>query len=363
MTTNTTQPARFLSVDAVRVVALLLLIVYHCTAMFQPWANELGWIQNDRTLEILWLPMSMLNVWRIPILFMISGMGVLFAMRRRNNGELLKERSTRILLPFLFGSATLGPLCSALDQHAFGKPIIYEFSDYHLWFLFNIIVYVVVCIHPFRWLHNRPHGRPLNGARWLLRTGWFVPAFALPGMVCFGILQPKDFAAYFHTLHGWIYGAICFALGFVCACVMGEFQQATLKFRWHLSALGIGLWSIRVLELMHIPELHSMVNPVIAFESMVWMLAVLGHAFRHWSNGFTGLGYASLAVYPVYIVHQPIQNALALVIFPMPWDPWLKFALLNAGVLGGSVLLFEAIRRMHWLRPLFGMKRPAAAAR
>ena len=86
-------PERFLAVDALRTVALLLLIVYHATVVFQPWSAELGWIQNDEAIPQIWPFMEMLNVWRIPILFWLSGMGVRFAMDRRNNWALLKERS------------------------------------------------------------------------------------------------------------------------------------------------------------------------------------------------------------------------------------------------------------------------------
>jgi hypothetical protein len=49
-------------IDWLRVLALGLLIVYHVVVSFQPWALYLFFIQNDQSLELLWLFMSMINI-------------------------------------------------------------------------------------------------------------------------------------------------------------------------------------------------------------------------------------------------------------------------------------------------------------
>ena len=78
-------------IDWLRVSALGLLIFYHVVVAFQPWAKKLFFIQNDFPLVGAWVAMSMVNVWRIPILFLVSGMGVCFAMERRDWKSLLKD--------------------------------------------------------------------------------------------------------------------------------------------------------------------------------------------------------------------------------------------------------------------------------
>ena len=90
-------------VDWLRVYALGLLIVYHIVLSFQVFGKDLLFIQNQQTLEELWIVMAMMNVWRIPILFMVSGMGVRFALERRTWSQLLKDRTRRILIPLVFG--------------------------------------------------------------------------------------------------------------------------------------------------------------------------------------------------------------------------------------------------------------------
>ena len=84
-------------IDWLRVITIGLLLIYHIAIVFQPWGVFIGFIQSDRSLESLWIPMTMLNVWRIPLLFFVSGMGVCFAIRKRNWKQLLLERTQRIV--------------------------------------------------------------------------------------------------------------------------------------------------------------------------------------------------------------------------------------------------------------------------
>ena len=97
-------------IDWVRVIAIGLLLIYHIAIGFQPWGIMIGFITNSKPWESLWTPMTMLNVWRIPLLFYVSGMGVYFALQNRNWKELITERVRRILLPFVFGMLCIVPL-------------------------------------------------------------------------------------------------------------------------------------------------------------------------------------------------------------------------------------------------------------
>ncbi|HIB72854.1 MAG TPA: acyltransferase, partial [Candidatus Marinimicrobia bacterium] len=103
-------------VDWLRILALGLLIIYHISVVFQPWAYYIYFIQSAQPVESIWLAMGLINIWRIPLLFIISGMGVWFAMRRRNWKELLKDRAKRILLPLIFGSFFIVPISGYLYQ-------------------------------------------------------------------------------------------------------------------------------------------------------------------------------------------------------------------------------------------------------
>ncbi len=103
--------------------------------------------------------MGMLNVWRIPILFYISGMGVCFAMRKRNWKALIKERAQRILIPFIFGVVAIVPLHILLWQHYYHQDLAYAPHPVHLWFLGNIFLYVLVLSPFFYFLKRNPESR------------------------------------------------------------------------------------------------------------------------------------------------------------------------------------------------------------
>ena len=97
-------------IDWIRIIALAMLIIYHAVIAFQPWGHLISFIQNEESLELLWLFMMIFNIWRIPILFMISGMGAYFALRNRNWKVFLKDRSVRILFPYIFGFFFICPI-------------------------------------------------------------------------------------------------------------------------------------------------------------------------------------------------------------------------------------------------------------
>ena len=68
-------------IDWLRVIAIGLLLIYHIAIVFQPWAMFIGFIKSEESVESLWTPMTMLNIWRIPLLFYVSGMGLYFAIK------------------------------------------------------------------------------------------------------------------------------------------------------------------------------------------------------------------------------------------------------------------------------------------
>ena len=152
------QTIRRYDIDWLRVIAIGLLILYHIGIGFQPWGVFIKFIQNDQPLESLWIPMSMLNVWWIPLLFFVSGMGVCFAMRKRNWKQLVMERTRRILIPFIFGIIFIVPLHILLWQKYYNQELTYSPGIIHLWFLGNIFIYVLILSPLFFWLKKNESG-------------------------------------------------------------------------------------------------------------------------------------------------------------------------------------------------------------
>jgi peptidoglycan/LPS O-acetylase OafA/YrhL len=339
-------------IDWLRVIALGLLIVYHVVGTFQPWGKRFFFIQNDQTLEGLWVPISMINVWRIPILFMISGMGVRFAMEWRDWKQLLKERTMRILVPFVFGFFVVCPIPIAMAMLLYDSQVAYLPNAGHLWFLANIYLYVLLLLPLLVWLKGRPDNLILRGLGALLRLRFGIFLLALPMVAETFLVKPMYFTLYGQTIHGLWLGLICFLTGFLLVSKKEVFWQAVERVRYGALVLAFALYLVRLLYF----ELEGP-NILSAFESMCWMLGLLGFASATLNKPSRGLTYLNRAVYPVYIIHLPLQYLYSYFIFPLSIPAIAKLVLVLALTLGSSLAMYELIiRRARWIRPLFGMK-------
>src|SRR5436190_7351764 len=139
-------------IDWLRVIAIGLLLVYHVAIGFQSWGIMIGFITNDKPWASLWIPMTMLNVWRIPLLFFVSGVGVYFALQTRNWKQLLIERAGRIFIPFVFGVFVIVPISIFILQRYYHQALNYIPNPGHLWFLGNIFIYVILLLPVFFYL-------------------------------------------------------------------------------------------------------------------------------------------------------------------------------------------------------------------
>ena len=94
MPTQTNERYEFL--DWLRVMAIFVLLFFHTGMLFVGW----GWhITNAETIPALQLPMDIAHRLRMPLLFLIAGAGMWFALKRRSAGALIGERSLRLLVP------------------------------------------------------------------------------------------------------------------------------------------------------------------------------------------------------------------------------------------------------------------------
>lgn len=340
-------------VDWLRTLALGLLIIYHVVITFQSWGWAIGFIVNDQPIDSLWTFMEIINIWRIPILFLISGMGVRFAMERRNWRQLLEDRTLRILLPFAFGYFFIVPIIVVAVTQFYAVETTYNPDAGHLWFLGNIFAYVVVLLPLLVYLKNQPENIAFRTLGRVFQSPLGLFVMTLPVVLEAVILAPgEQFVAYAETWHGFWLGMVCFLSGFIFVSLKDEFWQAVKQVRWVTLIVAFGLYLARVEEV----NVGDFQNALLGFESMSWMLAILGFGSVYLNHPSPALSYLSKAVYPVYIVHLPVQFILAYYIIPLEWSAGLKLVVLIAGTFGVSLLLYEGIRRMKWIRPLFGIK-------
>jgi hypothetical protein len=84
--------------------------------------------------------------------------------------------------------------------------------------------------------------------------------------------------------------------------------------------------------------------------------AVLGWGHASLNRPFRWLPYAREAVYPWYILHQSLLLFFAWQVMPLQLGPVAEPLLILLGTVAGCAVLHEClIRRIRWLRPLFGL--------
>ncbi len=343
-------PRRY-DVDWLRTLALGLLITYHVMISFQPWATYVGFPQNDLTVEEPWFLMALINVWRIPILFLVSGMGVRFAMERRDWKGFLLERTLRILVPYLFGTLVLGGFFAMLLPYL-GWNANYTIQFGHLWFLMNIYCYVLWTFAIIIIVKKSPDNCVFRFFTKLIKLPFGLFLLALPLMLEAWLVNPQYFSLFAGTGHGYLIGLLCYLMGFLFISIQKDFWAEVMKIRWVTLLVAFSLYLLRLLYY----ELEGEPNWIIAFESYSWMLVILGFGSKHLDKPSRWLSYLSKAVYPVYFVHMPVQFAIAYHLFPLDLPANTKLLIMLIGTFGGSFLLFEILKRLKWVRPLFGMK-------
>lgn len=338
-------------IDWIRVIAIGLLLIYHVAIGFQPWGVMIAFIANPKSWPALWVPMSMLNIWRIPLLFFVSGMGLYFAMGQRSLIQLLLERSRRILLPYVFGMFAIVPIHLLIWKYHYNMSLTYTWDAGHLWFLGNILSYVLL-LAPILYMVG-----PTKSARvkaWVGRIfshplGLLVVVLALVGEAL--LLKPTPYELYAKTFHGTILGFLAFIFGYCFVLAGAGFWAMIIKWRWLWLILGITLYAVRTFYLESNTPLF-----LIPVESLEWILSVLAFGSKHLNKPSKALSYLSEAAYPVYIVHMIFLYLGSHLIFALDIAVELQFVLVLLFTIAGCFAAFEGIRRVQVLRLLFGLK-------
>ena len=348
-----TETTRRYDIDWLRVIAIALLIIYHIAIAFQPWGVFIGFLQSEKSLESIWIPMAMLNVWRIPLLFFVSGMGVCFAIRKRKWKLLMAERARRILLPLVFGIFAIVPLHMFIWQKYYSQDLVYSPNQGHLWFLANIFIYVLLLSPLFFYIKTNKRGAVGRILEKLFRTplGWLVvlAVFVLEAWW----VNPEVYETYAMTLHGFILGLLAFLFGFIGVQSGDLFWRGVKRWRWVFLGLAGGLYALRFIEF----QLQAP-NYLKAIESLMWIFSLFGFGYKYLNHQSKLLSYLSQAAYPIYILHMLFLYGASYLIVPLAIPNFLKLILVVLITFAGCFAMFEfLIRRVRFLGPVFGLKR------
>jgi glucan biosynthesis protein C len=358
--------------DALRVLAVLLLVAFHSARVFDVF--DPFYVKNPQTSDTLsWAVVAFLNPWHMPLLFVLAGAATWLALGHRSRGAYVRERTRRLLVPLLFGLlAIVPPQAFLASRFRGGETSVASFlADYwtvegdltgytgsftpaHLWFIGYLFIFSLVTLP----LLARWHGRRV-GARWLLLAMplVLVAANELPA--------PGD-----GPQNPW-YSLALFVAGFLLLADPRAERAVHRHWRALLAAAAVTMATAMVVWASGIGDGWRDGSPAgVAFtlleeaNTWLWVLALLGAGRALLSRPVPGLRYASEASFPFYVLHQTVIVALAY--FVVGWEVGTapKFAALSLAAMALTLLPYElVVRRTNVTRFLFGVKprRPARA--
>ncbi len=376
--------ARRHDVDALRVFAFALLILYH-VGMF--YVADWGWhVKSEYQSEGLKLPMLLSNQWRMSLIFVISGLAVSFAWGKYSPGRFAARRFSRLLVPLLFGMTVIvvpQPYLEALSNGSIEPGFLKFYSAYltfgdmpanaynnmdspgwtwnHLWYLPYLLVYTLALI-PLA-LFLRGSGKRILDKLTKLRGIWLVLAPIAP-LILYGTLIFPRFPYISHALlDDWYAHAMYFTFflyGFVIGRDQGLWDE--LQRIRKLSLIGaVATFTAFYVITNVLPDDafpgHDQVQLVVIYlNRWLWIVAILGWGKHLLDRPFRWLPYATEAVYPWYILHQTITVVAGYQLSQLALGPVIEPVLVLTATLGGCLLLHEfVIRRTGVLRYLFGI--------
>jgi hypothetical protein len=388
-------PERRVDLDWVRIGAFGLLIFYHVGMLYVSWQFHIKSAHRITALEPL---MLLLNPWRLALLFLVSGAATRFMLRKHTPGPLLRSRSSRLLIPLIFGMLvivppqaydqiveSLGYPAGFLDfytQHyfAFGAqfchpgPCILLPTWNHLWFVAYLWIYtmaldVVLVAAPglVDWIERRLVP-VLSGVLLLIVPSVAFAAYRLALLPSF----PSTHALFGDWYNHAVYATV-FLLGFLLARAQGFWDAIEGQRRLALSLAAALFLSFLVLRWTRDsampPSLALKLYGGIAYGCYQWLciVAVLGFA-RRWLTADSAVRrYLTDAIFPYYIVHQTAIIMIAHELHGRDLPAWLEAGIVISGTLAACVVTYEIVRRIDILRPLFGLRvsasEPALPAR
>ncbi|MBL4887721.1 MAG: acyltransferase family protein [Flavobacteriaceae bacterium] len=362
--------------DWIRVIAFDLLILFHIGMFFVSW----DWhIKNNETIEWMRWPMIFVNQWRIPILFVVSGMGTRFALSQRSGKQYLKERSFRLLIPLLVGvliivapqvyierlteGATYNSFIEFYPDFFKGLYPKGNFSWHHLWFLPYLFLMSLIATPLFLNLRKNEN-KILNAIiNYVKKQPFSLFLFAIPLFITEFFLS-AHFPITHDLIGDWyalVFYFILFISGFILVSLGKSLWVALDKIKYHALFTGIiafplllwmwyNLWRGYYIESVFIP-----IVKVINVWS--WILVLFAFSAKFLNNESRIIKYRNQAVYPFYVLHQTITIILGYWLMNHPMHYMWKFTIMVMGTFGITWFIYEFfIRRIIILRPLFGLK-------
>ena len=359
-------------IDWLRIALILSVFFFHIGMIFNSW----GWhVKSEEPVFFLEPIMSWLHLWRMPLLFLVSGVGTFYALGHRTSKQYIKERFLRIFIPFLIGIFTLVPVQVYIEKidsyNSLGNFYLYmfdgiypvgNFSWHHLWFLIYLF-FIAVIISPF--LNYLKSNNFQNVKNWMIQKtstrlglNWVLPILIASQWILRQYFPDNTHA----LLNDWAYFTYYFIF-FLCGFVLFTSDKV-------INALA---------SQRHMYLIQTFVFTVVMFSFWVFEINFAGQDYIYgiteiiiaWSCGLSAIGYfkvhfnkdnkyrkhLNVAIYPFYLLHQPVIVVVGYLVLKLQIPTIAAAVLITLLSLSVIVGLYWIIDKINFLRIIFGLKK------
>ena len=275
-------------IDALRSIALFLLIIYHLGQSFTSLAPYILFVQNKKVTDGIWPFLNVMNTWRIPLVFLIAGIALRLSFQKRTKLEILKERGKIILYLGYLEHLYFQALLSFYSWKYFNFDInfieaillAFEYNGLHLWFLINLINLLFIDCSSFKFFFEKK-----ISFRQLLNKPGGIFLFAIPSVAEGNFLNSQRFYTetygdyyieYANTDHGLLLGFLWFTIGIILTSQEDSFWESN-KRNWRIHLIfAIGSYLYRLFN--NFETGYALDNRLIAFESFNFIFLFLGRS-------------------------------------------------------------------------------------
>ena len=377
------QPRRDLSIDHLRALIVLALILFHTARLFdaEDWHTK-----NVETFLAADLVVAVFNIVGMPLLFLLAGMSAYASLGSRSPRRFIGERFGRLFVPLLFGMLIVVPpqvyvervspfvalrtspidfSGSFLDFYpTFFTSCCYpdgNFSWHHLWFLAYLFVLSVLLLPALlllrRVMQQRRYARLSPVATSLVLVGLGLPLLVIE----FG-LRPSfpsthalidDWANNLHYMWLMLAGALAMADGNLTGTARSH-RRAWLVAGAILSA---GWLALRFGLMPMVPPSGTGLALRTAAE-WVCLISLLSYGSVYLSRPLPFLTAFGAIAMPFYIVHQTVIVLLGFWLAGWVDAPLVKYATVAALSFAASLAVAAVALHYAALRLVFGLKAP-----
>ncbi|TKG90798.1 acyltransferase [Puteibacter caeruleilacunae] len=362
-------------IDWLRIILILSVFLYHIGMIFN--AND--WhIKNDVTYgydSALGYTMTFLGLWRMPLLILISGAGTFFALGKRTPGQYLTERFKRLLIPLTAGIFILVPIQVFLERvHLYDSlfdyyPHMFEgvypsgnFSWHHLWFIAYLFFIALLITPLLNVLRSHQFKRFVQRLEPTITRRLGANIFLIPIIASQLLLRPY-FPDNTHDLVNDWAAVTSFFLYFLSGYIIISSNKITHSIKenkfFYLAQAVIATYALFSFHSMNLTEETSRLIWRIISNTLTWScgITVLGFAkqYLNTNNNFRHL--CNEAIYPFYLLHQPIIVIMAFVLVPWQVSVFWKATIIIISSFSLTVLVyFYLVKPFNLMRVIFGMK-------